>query len=133
VREASEQERAELAAWFRQLASCIEATDYDRAVNLYGEGVFFQFGAVHPVLMEGVQETQHKQWSLVWPHVERTRYDTEAMRALVSDGGDLVVVAIGYVGAGRGFESFGRASYLFERAGGSWRPVHAHYSVQPAY
>ena len=72
----SEPDLALLRAWLDELVRSMEATDYAGARTRYAQDHFFQYGAIHPELLRGLDEAQAHQWEdgssareVVWRNV----------------------------------------------------------------
>jgi len=121
-------------AWFRRLAECVQAVDFEAAYPLFAEdlvafGTFKDFVEERPAVVE-------EQWRNVWPTIRNFRWRLDGVKAIVSpDRLSAVGLAIfdsdGFAVDGRRFERPGRATVAFARktSGDPWVAVHTHMSL----
>jgi ketosteroid isomerase-like protein len=120
--------------WFKRLADCVRAVDYEAAYPLFAEdliafGTFNDFVSERPIVVR-------EQWMNVWPTIRDFRWRLDGVQAIVSpDRLSAVGMAIfdsdGFHQDGGRFDRRGRATVVFARArvGDDWIAVHTHMSL----
>jgi ketosteroid isomerase-like protein len=120
--------------WFKRLADCVQAVDYEAAYPLFAEdliafGTFNDFVSERPTVVR-------EQWMNVWPTIRNFRWRLDGAQTIVSpDRLSAVGMAIfdsdGFNQDGSVFDRRGRATVAFARSdiGAAWIAVHTHMSL----
>ena len=121
-----------LRAWFRELQSCVQAVDYDRAEAIFAPDVM-GFGTYKDIA-EGRDVLRREQWSNIWPTVRDFTFRLEQLHW--SAQGTLAWAAcpwdsVGFNPDGTPFPRPGRVTVIFECREGTWLAVHTHFSLYP--
>lgn len=130
--EAEAPERAFFTQWLETFAGYVRDVDYGAARPLFHPAVL-AFGT-HRDVIEGIDQWVASQWDNVWPRTEDFRFDLAATRMLASDEAGMAVLiapwsSTGFHPDGTKFDRPGRATMVFHKAGGAWRCVHSHMSL----
>ena len=121
-----------LRAWLDALATSMEATDYAGARTRYVQEHFFQYGAIRPELLRGLDDAQAHQWEDVWPHVTSARFDHDTLAATMSGDRRWAVVAATLLVSGESFHDVpNRSTLVLVRSSvdDPWLAAHAHFSM----
>ncbi|MBI1773855.1 MAG: nuclear transport factor 2 family protein [Proteobacteria bacterium] len=120
--------------WFKQLADCVEAVDFEAAYPLFADdliafGTYSDFVSERPIVVK-------EQWQNVWPTIRKFRWRLDGVRAIVSPDrlnavGMGVFDSDGFHEDGRRFDRPGRATVVFARpsVNEAWVAVHTHLSL----
>jgi ketosteroid isomerase-like protein len=124
--------RGEILAWLETFAGFVREVDYAGARPMWHPEVL-AFGTYNDVI-QGLETAIATQWDNVWPRTARFAFNLAGTHVLAAaDGGMAVAVtpwtSTGFAEDGMEFSRPGRATMVFARAGGAWRCVHSHMSL----
>ena len=130
--EADAATRAYSVDWLERFAGYVREVDYAAARPLFHPEIL-AFGT-HRDIIEGIGSWQATQWDNVWPKTSDFRFDTDAVRLLVSSDNTMASVVVpwtstGYHQDGTTFERPGRATMVFNGQDGAWLCTHSHMSL----
>jgi ketosteroid isomerase-like protein len=130
--EADAATRAHFIAWLERFAGYVRGVDYAAARPLFHPDIL-AFGT-HRDIISGLATWQATQWDNVWPKTSDFRFDTNAVRILVSADNTMATVVVswtstGYTQNGAAFDRPGRATMVFHRHDGAWLCTHSHMSL----
>jgi hypothetical protein len=110
----------------------MEATDYAGARTRYVQEHFFQYGAIYPEMLHGLDDAQAHQWEDVWPYVSSARFDHDTLTAVMSPDRRWAVLAATLLVSGETFhDAPNRATLVLVRVSveDPWLAAHAHFSM----
>jgi hypothetical protein len=123
-----------LRVWVAQFSQHVAALEYDRAAEMMASEVT-SFSTWHDVVV-GVDHFVNDQWRRVWPTIDQFRFETEKMRAAVSDDRLMASVAVTWTSVGFDeaqvpFDRPGRGTFVLVRGSTNapWRAIHGHFSL----
>lgn len=123
-----------MRAWFRRLAECVQAVDFEAAHPLFAEDMI-AFGTFTDFMI-GRDRAEGEQWRNVWPTIRRFRWRLDDVHGIVSADrltgiGMAVFDSDGFLPDGERFDRRGRATVTFARASvdAPWVATHTHMSL----
>jgi ketosteroid isomerase-like protein len=124
-----------LRAWVDEFSGHVEACEFDDAAKQFDDDVV-SFSSFKDVVV-GIDQFVDEQWRRVWPSMTDFRFESEAMRTLVSPDRLMATVivtwsSIGYNEDGTPFDRPGRCTVVLRReaVGAPWYGVHGHFSLK---
>jgi ketosteroid isomerase-like protein len=127
--------RKQLETWLETWAECVRRVDPERARALFAP-TLRAFGT-RVFCADGLESVEQRQWRYVWPRTRGFAFEIESLEGWISDDCSQGCVAVpwrstGVDAGGAEFERRGRATIVLARAGGTWRALHTHFSIDPA-
>ena len=131
---ANAEDVASLQAWVDEFSGHVVALDFGGAATMMAPDVT-SFSTWHDIVV-GVDHFVNAQWRQVWPTIDRFRFESEKMSAVVSPDRRMGSVAVTWTSIGFDehqvpFDRPGRATFVLVRdaRGESWRALHGHFSL----